>query len=602
MKFEISKMAGYISDEVIERVIASSDIVEVIGSFVPLKKTGRSYKALCPFHAEKTPSFIVNPERQIFHCFGCGEGGDVVSFLMKREHFTFPEAVRYLAERIGIPIMTRAGGRGEEGRLPLYEVHRIACDAFRRNLRSPEGARAREYLRARGIDEEAEERFLLGYALPSWDGLLRTLGSQGFPPSLLEQAGLVIPRSGKGGYYDRFRDRLMIPIQDATGRVIGFGGRSLDGSEPKYLNSPETPIYRKGSHLYGLNLAAASIREKGFALVVEGYFDLMSLHLHDFSNSVAVLGTALTGEQARLLARYTKRVILVFDRDTAGTTAAEKRGPEGLINSLIEPAGLVKSGPEWSVAILPPGEDPDTFIRKYGSRGFTEQLAQAHDLMEFLWDRQTSGLNMQDPDDQAKGLNEILLPLLASIDDPVVRARYTQKLLQRIGLSHGAVVEQINRLLIQGRRALETPLKPPKAPASAERILIHIALHDPASRQRIVEALEIEDFSDRTLRQIFAAQKGGAGGLVVSRLDPEVQRELTGLLAMGLEAYEGVLEKTVSDCIRSVKRRRERLYREELRKRLEEAQRVGDEAELKLLKAAHPEWRKALDLGSREGG
>ncbi|MFN3476659.1 MAG: DNA primase, partial [Candidatus Methylomirabilales bacterium] len=241
-------MAGYIPDEIVERVIASSDIVEVIGSFVPLKKTGRSYKALCPFHAEKTPSFVVNPERQIFHCFGCGEGGDVVSFLMKREHFTFPEAVRYLAERSGIPIMALAGGRGEERKLPLYEVHRMACDVFRQNLRSPEGTRAREYLRTRGIDEEAEEGFLLGYALPSWDGLLRALGSQGFSPSLLASAGLVIPRSWRGGYYDRFRDRLMIPIQDATGRVIGFGGRSLDGSEPKYLNSPETPIYRKGSH------------------------------------------------------------------------------------------------------------------------------------------------------------------------------------------------------------------------------------------------------------------------------------------------------------------------------------------------------------------
>lgn len=611
-------MAGYIPDEIVERVIASSDIVEVIGSFVPLKKIGRSYKALCPFHAEKTPSFVVNPERQIFHCFGCGEGGDVVSFLMKREHFTFPEAVRYLAERSGIPIMARAGGRGEGRRLPLYEVHRIACDIFRRNLRSPEGARAREYLRTRGIDEEAEEGFLLGYALPSWDGLLRALGSQGFSPSLLAEAGLVIPRAGKGGYYDRFRDRLMIPIQDATGRVIGFGGRSLDGSEPKYLNSPETPIYRKGGHLYGLHLAIPSIRERGFALVVEGYFDLISLHLYGFSNSVAVLGTAFTEEQARLLARYTKKVILVFDRDAAGLTAAEKRGPEGWLHSLIEPAGLFKSSPEWSVVLLPPGEDPDTFIRKYGSQGFTAQLAQARDLIEFLWDRRTLGLNMQDPDDQAKGLNEILLPLLASIDDPVVRARYTQKLLQKIGLSHGAVVEQLNRLLIHGRRALETPLKPPKAPASAERILIHIALHDPAMRQRIVEALEVEDFSDRILRQIFAAQKDRRlreppsvaasesgdreGGLVVSRLDPEVQQELTGLLAIGLEAYEGVLEKTVSDCIRSVKRRRERLYREELRKKLEEAQQIGDEATLKLLKAAHPEWRKALDLNSQKGG
>lgn len=572
-------MTAFIPDDVVVQVIAASDIVEVIEGYLPLKRVGRSYKALCPFHAEKTPSFIVNPERQIFKCFGCGEGRDVVNFLMRQERFTFPEAVRYLAQRAGIPLPSRGTTRGEEGRLTLYEVHRLACGYYRRNLSQADGAKARAYLEARGVGGEVAERFLLGYALPSWEGLLRSLTQQGFSPSLLEQAGLVVHRSGKQGYYDRFRDRLMIPIQDAVGRVIGFGGRSLDGSEPKYLNSPETPIYRKGSHLYGLHLAAPAIRERGFAIVVEGYFDVISLHVHGLPNSVAVLGTALTTEQARLFTRYAKRAVLVFDPDQAGLAAA-KRGVEALINS----------GIEWKVTILPEGKDPDSYVRAYGEAAFAEELEQAKDLIEFLWDRRASGLDMQDPDDQAKGLNEIFLPLLAVIEDHVVRAGYTQKLLQKIGLSNVAVVEQLNRLVAQGRKVRGGIIPPPKAPASAERTLVHIALHDPAARRRLLEAIEPGDFDDPLLRRVFMAQREAAGRgmeeILISQQDPEIREVLTELLAMDLKAYEGAVEKVVSDCIDRLKARRERREREGLRRSLEEAERSGDqEAIERLLRA-----------------
>lgn len=585
-------MAGVIPDEVVARVIASNDIVEVIGSYLPLKQAGRYYKALCPFHAEKTPSFVVNPERQIFHCFGCGEGGDVISFLMKQERFSFPEAVRYLAQQAGIPISTRAMGREEDGRLQLYEIHKVACEYYRRNLLSDAGRRARDYLRARGIGEEAEARFLLGYALSSWEGLLRLLAQRHFSPAFVEQAGLAIHRSEREGYYDRFRDRLMIPIWDVAGKVVGFGARALDGSEPKYLNSPDTPIYRKGAHLYGLNLAASPIRERGFAIVVEGYFDLIALHLHGFDNTVAVLGTALTGEQARLLHRYAKKVILVFDPDAPGWSAGA-RGAGSLLSNILEPAGLFHGSLEWLVAVLPEEKDPDAFIREYGTKAFADQLAKARDLIEFLWDRRASGFDMRNPGDQVKGLKEVLLPMLATINDPVIRAQHTQKLLQRVGLSNVAVVEELNRLLAQGRRVLEGVYSTPRAPASAERTLIHIALHDPSVRGRILESLEVDDFSDPILKRVFIAQ--GEGKLVVSQQDPEVQRVLTELLASDLAAYEGALEQTVSDCIRHLRMRRERWRREELRRQLAEAQRLGDERAQARLKASHPEWRRAIE-------
>jgi len=565
-------MSDFIPGDVVTRVIAANDIVEVIQGYLPLKPAGRHYKALCPFHAEKTPSFVVNPEKQIFKCFGCGEGGDVVTFLMKQEHFTFPEAIRHLAGRAGIPLPVKKGTRSGEGRLALYEVHHLACDYFRRNLRQPEGARARGYLESRGITEEVAERFLLGYAPPAWDGLLRYLGQRGFSPSLLEQAGLVIPRAGREGYYDRFRDRLMIPIQDGSGRVIGFGGRSLDGSEPKYLNSPETPLYRKGSFLYGLNLAAPHIRERRAAIVVEGYFDLITLHVHGFVNSVAVLGTALTGEQARLLARYAERVLLTFDPDTAGLAATRR-----LVRIVIG------EGLECLVVDdLPEGKDPDLFIREQGAQAFGGAVSRAKDLVTFLLDRRVSGFDLGTVEGQEKAVNAAL-PLLAIIENPVVRSRYVQELAQKVGISNLAIVEGLNRLLAQGERGAEKPLVSlkPKGPASAERILLHIALHDQGFRERIFGILEPEDFDDPVLKKVFLLQRqagGEAEEIPISQQDHDVREVLAEFLATDLSAYEGVLEKVVADCLDRVKERRRRREREWLRKRLVEAERSGDRA------------------------
>src|SRR5574341_257054 len=294
-----------IPEAVIAEILQRTDIVGLIGAYLPLKAAGRTHKALCPFHNEKTPSFTVNPERQIFHCFGCGEGGDAIGFLMKQERWSFPEAIRSLADHAGISLPARlhtspgsGTGQNEHARLGLLEIHKTAADFFRRQLQhQTSGAAARQYLRSRGISDAVVERFGLGYAAASWDGLLRHLLRRGFSKNQVEEAGLALPRKDGSGAYDRFRNRLMIPICDPAGQVIAFGGRVLDDSLPKYLNSPETPLYKKGAHLFGLNLAVSAIRDRGAAVVVEGYFDLIALHAHGIQHAVAVLGTALTAHQ-----------------------------------------------------------------------------------------------------------------------------------------------------------------------------------------------------------------------------------------------------------------------------------------------------------------
>ncbi|HSD50766.1 MAG TPA: DNA primase, partial [Candidatus Methylomirabilis sp.] len=417
-----------IPEAAIAEILRRTDIVELIGGHLPLKAAGRTHKALCPFHTEKTPSFIVNPERQIFHCFGCGEGGDAITFLMKHERLTFPEAARYLAERAGVPLPTmRSSGASEtDGRLALVEVHRQALEHFRENLRGPEGSGAHDYLAGRGLTPALIDRFQLGCALPRWDALLRALKRRGHPDRLLEASGLIIARQDGSGHYDRFRNRLMIPIWDVSGKVVGFGGRALDASEVKYLNSPETALYRKGTHLFGLNLAARAIRERSRALVVEGYFDAITLHAHGFENAVATLGTALTTGQAGLLSRYARTLVLLFDPDAPGIGAARR--------ILSAQGGLINVDLDWRIVLLPEGLDPDAYVRTHGTAAFAAVLEGAQDLVEFFLDRRVSGLDLTDPVQRARAV-DTLVDVLATLDNPIRREGYIQRLAQRTGIT-----------------------------------------------------------------------------------------------------------------------------------------------------------------------
>ena len=618
-----------IPEEVIAEILRRTDIVELIGGFLPLRAAGRTHKTLCPFHTEKTPSFIVNPERQIFHCFGCGEGGDAIAFLVKHERLTFPEAVRTLAERAGVSLpAARGGGPPDgEGRLPLLEVQRQALEHFRENLRGPEGAAARQYLDGRGLTPAVIERFQLGYALPRWDGLLRVLKKRGHPDRLLEAAGLIVARQGGSGHYDRFRNRLMIPIWDVSGRVVGFGGRALppasparvpqagggqagDGSEVKYINSPETAVYRKGTHLYGLNLAARAIRERDRAIVVEGYFDAIMLHAHGFDYAVATLGTALTTEQARLLGRYAATIVLLFDPDAPGIEAA-RRNLEHLINVDMD----------WRIVLLSGGLDPDAFVRTHGAAAFTAALDAAQDLVEFFLDRRVSRLDMGDPVQRARAV-DALVEVVGMIDNPIRREGYIQRVAQRAGITDRSLLEAVTRQRGRaGRQDTASVSSAPGAasPPSAEEQLIYIGLNYPAWRERIAAALTPEDVRDPILRRIFsefiqtdgpqnAAASAGSQGAArpLSLQSDDVQRRLSSLWARdprsaapgepgGSETTgEGpeVLRRTVDDCLSRISQARTATERQALRQALEAADRRGDPEQALRLLAEHPSVKR----------
>jgi len=596
-----------IPEAVIAEILRRTDIVELIGGYLPLKAAGRTHKALCPFHTEKTPSFIVNPERQIFHCFGCGEGGDAIAFLVKHERLTFPEAVRTLAERAGVSLPARGGGPSEgEGRLPLLEVQRQALEHFRQNLRGPEGGAARDYLVGRGLTPALIERFQLGYALPGWDGLLRALKKQGHPDRLLEAAGLIVARQTGTGHYDRFRNRLMIPIWDVSGRVVGFGGRALDDKEVKYINSPETAVYRKGTHLYALNLAARAIRERDRALVVEGYFDAIMLHAHGFEHAVAALGTALTTEQARLLGRYAATAVLLFDPDAPGIAAA-RRSLEHLINVDLD----------WRIVLLSGGLDPDAFVRAHGAAAFSAALEAAQNLVEFFLDRRVSGLDIADPVQRARAV-EALVEVVGTIDNPIRREGYVQRVAQRTGITDRSLLEAVVRQRGRAGRQDAAPATsaPPASPPSAEEQLIYIGLNYPAWRERIAAALAPEDVRDPVLRRIFtefiqsvrpddsAGSQGNARPL--SLQPPDVQRRLSSLWARDPWSVaagepgdfetdgEGpeALRRTVDDCLARISQARAAVERHALRQALEAAERRGDPEQALRLLAEHPSVKR----------
>jgi DNA primase len=585
-----------IPEDVIAEILRRTDIVELIGSHLPLRAAGRTHKALCPFHAEKTPSFVVNPERQIFHCFGCGEGGDAIAFLMKHERLGFMEAVRFLAERAGVALPTTRSGPGPgeaDSRLPLLEVHRVALQHFRANLAGAEGACARAYLGERGVSQETVDRFELGYALPRWDALLRVLKQKGYPDKVLETAGLSVPRQSGSGSYDRFRNRLVIPIWDVSGKTVAFGGRALDPKEVKYLNSPETPLYRKGAHLYALNVAARAIRERKTAIVVEGYFDAITLHAHGFDHAVAALGTALTTEQARLLGRYAQTVVLLFDPDAPGIGAA-RRSLEHLINVDLH----------WRIVLLSGGLDPDAFLRQHGAAAFQAALDGAQDLVQFFLDRRVSGLDLNDPVERARAVDG-LVDVVGLIDSPVRREGYVQRIAQRAAVSDRTLLEAVaQRRSRTGRHDVQAPPAPaPAAPPTAEEQLVFIGLRHPAYRERIAAALAPEDIRDPILQRIFvefvqqgalASRDGSARPMSLQPL--EVQRRLSSLWAAeeerarlpAGEAEEAALARAVEDCLGRVAARRVRAHRTALRQALQAADREGDhERALKLL-SEHP--------------
>ncbi|TSA31340.1 MAG: DNA primase [Verrucomicrobiaceae bacterium] len=439
---------GLISEESIQRVAEANDIVEVIGSYFPLKRAGTSFRALCPFHREKSPSFHVNPTRQNFHCFGCGAGGGVLRFVMDYEHVDFPTAVKRLAQRAGIPIIEEAGNADDDRKRGLRQrllgLHAEAADWFHRNLlKSPDASPARDYLKARGITGDIARSWQLGYAPDSWDALLDFLRDRKFNIEEISQSGLASSKDDGGDLYSRFRGRVMFPIRNDYGEVVAFSGRVLDpeAKTAKYVNSPETPLFTKGKVLYGLDKTKRDLIEKNAAIVCEGQLDLISAFEAGVRHVIAPQGTAFTSDQARLLRRFVETVLLCFDSDTAGQQAAARSLP-----------ALLSQGLAVRVVELPAGEDPDSLIRKSGPGAFLEVVARAKDFFDHATDKAEASGELADPAGKSRLVHR-LGPPLALVQDATLRESHLGRIASRLGIP---------------QQAIRSTMKPPTATAESQ--------------------------------------------------------------------------------------------------------------------------------------
>jgi len=480
----------FIPEEIVERVREASDIVEVISGYVPLKKAGKNFKARCPFHQEKTPSFTVSPERQMYHCFGCGAGGNVFSFLMAHQRLDFPEAVKFLAGRAGIALPRQGKAAETSSYALLYRANELATQYYQNNLKSPQASNVRDYLKKRGLTTRAIEEFKIGWAQPGWDGLAKALSAKGLKPENLIKAGLALSRAS-GGCYDRFRGRIIFPICDTGNKVIGFGARVLGEELPKYVNSPQTDVFDKGKNLFGLDKAKDSIRREQEAIIVEGYTDMIALFQEEIKNAVASLGTSLTSFQLRRLARYAPALVMIYDSDAAGE-AASLRG----LDLAIE------EGLEVRIVNLPEGFDPDSFLHRFGPEELKAKVREAQSLFDYKCELLLSKYDAGSPEGKARITKE-MLPTLSRIKDAVLKAGYIKKLSETLSLSEASLLAEL-------ARAEKAPLKyydektSPEAekPNPLEAEFLRLMLEDNELTLKVKEALTLEDFSDSRLRKI----------------------------------------------------------------------------------------------------
>lgn len=530
-----------IPEDTIQAVRDRIDIVDLVGRYVGLKKAGRTFKGLCPFHQEKTPSFVVTPERGTYHCFGCGEGGNAFGFLMRHENLTFPEAVRLLAAEVGVEVAE--SGAGEPGVVEaVTRANEIAWAFYREALSGPEGAGARAYLAERGLDPAESERFGIGFAPDRWEALAARLRREGVPPAVGVRAGLLRERE-RGGVYDLLRGRVVFPIQDVRGRVIGFGGRALaSDQEPKYLNTPESPVFRKREAFYGFPTALAPIREHDRAVVVEGYFDRIALHRAGIQEAIATCGTALAQEHARSLRRRARQVLLLFDGDEAGRKAM-LRALEVLL-----PQGL-----RVRAAELPGGVDPDDFLREQGEAALRRLVDEAPPALELAIERAVAR-GIGSPWERADAV-EAVLPLVAAVPDPVERGEWARRLALATGVE-APDVEAALRRRSQGDETAE--IQVPAAPRRLSRqeahyreALGHLLCHPHLAGRISREALlaEAPDADWRLLAETLLeeARRDGdaidAAGLL-DRLQGELRARLAALAA-GDDLSEGDAERAL---------------------------------------------------------
>jgi len=572
----LHQVAGYIPDDKVDQVRSAADIVAVIRQYIPLKRAGRNFKALCPFHREKTPSFVVNPEKQTYHCFGCHVGGDVFSFVMKQEQMDFGEAIRLLADRchVDLPSGGRGGARGpgREEKTRVYEVNLWAASTFHGWLvQGQAGAAARRYLEGRGISPEMVRRFRLGLTVNRGDALLRAATDKGLSESLLVKAGLALRGDEGRSAYDRFRNRLMFPIRDAQGRVLGFGGRTLGSGEPKYLNSPETPLFQKSKCLYGLDLAREALRERRRVVVMEGYTDVIMAHQHGVQWAVAVLGTALTPHHVRLLRRYVDEALLVFDADTAGQNSAD-RSVDAFVSGELAAR----------VVTLPEGMDPCDFLLHHGREAFEQCLERASDVLDFKMDRSRAVMAEQGLAGalhSARALDEIL-STVGLMPNPVARDAALRRVAAAAGVGMPALAARLDAL--RGRtRPREAEDKMPAPQRDIERELLEVVLEQgdlaPRVRDEAVPGMLRDPRVSALLERCSALSDEGVAldalALLARTQEPDLRPIVEGI--MGEDLPRG-------DCVgrfeELVGRLRARQAEEAARPSLQELAKADDEA------------------------
>lgn len=589
---------GGIPPTTLQHIRDTVDIVEIISRYVTLSKSGKNYRGLCPFHSEKTPSFNVNPERQMYYCFGCGAGGDVFSFLMNRERLTFVEAVKELAHQAGIDIPVSSVGRssGDEGntRKTLEHLHALANSWFQQNLYdSPQGREALSYLSGRGLSVDLLKEFGVGYALPSWDALTQFLLRQGADPVEIVQAGLAISKESRpekrSGLYDRFRSRIMIPIMDLRGRVIAFGGRVLEDTDmPKYLNSPETALFNKRRCLFGLDRARDALPSLTSLLVVEGYFDVLVLHQYGIRHAVAPLGTALTSEHVTLLRRFVKKVVLMFDGDTAGKKA-----------TLRTLDLFLNSGIAVNVIQLPVGEDPDSFVRTYGTQQLMALEKEARPLLEFAVAQRLEGAQHASVEERMRRVEEILA-ILAKVENPIEKEEYLKLVAERLGIRLSLLLRRLpslskgprNQEAVQPSKRIPLPGHKPDRKGSREEYELIVLLVQGMLDPEYLFALRESDFQVPEYRRLLEMSRASVTNdshlnmeqfLAQAGEDPELG-PLVAKLSV-IEQHFDDRREYIEGCLKALTRKRLRATLDQLIARLRLAERENRTDEVERLNA-----------------
>lgn len=578
-------MPKIIPPEVINDIQDRCDIVELISSYIPLKKAGRNFKALCPFHNEKTPSFIISPEKQIYHCFGCQEGGNALNFLMKYEHMDFKEAMETLAKKVGIVIQFQEKETEKEKSYinELYRINEIACDFYQNFLFKNTDSILKKYLESRNLKIDTLKKFKIGLAPNQWDVLMNYLRSKSINLNFIEKTGLLVAKEG-GGFYDRFRNRLTIPIFDIKNRVIAFGARALDDSQPKYINSPETQIYIKGKNLFGLNLAKDSIREKDYCIIVEGYFDVITPIQEGLFNIVASSGTALTVEQIRLLKRYTKNVVVVFDADTAGQLATLRS-----LELFLDEEMNVK------VSQLPKGHDPDLFVRKFGIENFKNLIDNALEIFDYKLNVLFGIYDVTKISQKTKIALE-MLSMIKRIKNEILKSEYIKLLAEKISIDEKYLIRELNKIKINqidyslSNNDIEKDRKYPYP--KVEKMLIKLILDDIELIKNLRKVIEPNDLQDRRLQKIlglvfnlYDSYKQIKPNQIINYLDDEDSISLVSELA-NEETLSFDIKKRDSifnDCIKRIKSNTINLRCQDLHSKIKEAQSEGDAQSLKKL-------------------